>query len=422
MSFTLLALFFFLGMPWVSVAALYDVKIYQLLFVAVLAQAFLTPRIRGAVLGVIGKNVLLLYFSALFTAYMVIAAVTAQQLWSVIDVLQFFLYVLVSLVFAGVVVERGERSVGFSAVEPAVAAILGFASGLLITFGSDFPRLFTLAVHGIQSGDPGAIIFDIFGKTAVTGVDDGSGIAGQRHTTAMWFSVLFALLSRELAGAGLKFRILGPWAVLLILIALIQSRSSWLVVGLTCVAWVVSVAGRARLTARDMALGAGSILVALPIVFGARELLLKRLTDVESADARKELFLDALTELNSIGLFPLSYTKEFPSAHNFVVNAGLSGGWLGAAIASCVFLVFMGYLLKGVIYRVPLFVVAGASAVLVRMVTSGQGLPGGAVFLGFGLLLAMVTYPAVFGLRVEKGKLHHDHIYGDGVAMKRVEG
>jgi len=299
------------------------------------------------------------------------------------------------------------------------SVVFGMLFTIFVILGVPIQRFILISVTAIGSGAPNQIMFGLFGGSGLVRLGDGQAIIGLRHSMSMILVVALMMMMHSNFKNN-RSNLIDPIILLgVFFLVVIQSRSAWLcfafAILLRTAWWFIN----ARTNRKSIFLG---MLLIFPTIYVATlifPLISNRANESQSSEGRTEYALAAIEDISNSGLFP-GISRAPVNPHNFILESGVSGGYIGLAFSAAITLAATAIILRLSLNSRHFFAAGAASVFLVRLFTSGSNLPeiGGSMGLAFGLY---VLLDEKYNRRPKKTSLEHDAVNLKSGDLKHTE-
>lgn len=386
-TLSIYTLFFTTGMMWFRFGAINPFQVVAIWIVAITAI-----RYSKDIFYLVERNVILFSLVAAWAGMVVGVQFFVETPWNTLDVAQFVTYLLLAACLAVIQFRLGREGRQINFVLCGILLIAGMYAAVFLMSGS-YPWTFTADIlAAISSGSLDNLIFKIFGRTGALVAEGEEFAAGMRHTLAVCMVACVFLIQFGRNGRTLRVIDIAVICALVFFVFALQSRSAWLCLVIGAAVQFGYMLYHARFTGGQLFTVATGAALSILAVLLVGDLLLERLSSTRSTDGR--LGSMATNWGMIVDAAPSGVNANFVtySAHNFIVDSGLSGGIFASLFAALIVATLLWQL--GACRERPLaaLLISAGAILIVRLFTAGSGLPGVGGFLALSLVFLSQLY------------------------------
>lgn len=321
-------------------------------------------------------------FGSLFAwgAYSLFISVLMPANWGALDILKF----LAQFVLGGYAIFLILSNFGMSCLQRYVNLSLIIFFTIFIFFVGYSPgESLKIFLEAIVTANPKLIIFRFFGNAPLFLELSEEGLDGLRHGISQY--LLLILFVNTTVAQSVKEYVLMFFIFLLIL--LLQSRATWAAMFLAAFFYCLRNMFFMRFTLKTLLMTVLAGGLTLAVVYALLPLLYVRLFEATgSYEGRLDRLMEAL-QLLDLSFAPQMSERMFHSSHMFLFDSYYAGGIIGFLMAAVVLLTLVKCALPPLVWTRSTMSIAFIFSfpILVRLFTVGNGLPGVAAILCFGV-------------------------------------
>lgn len=377
-----LAFFFSIGAPWLTVPIGPPIKLFQIGVIAIILSALGYGASRRLILQAAARNGLLFGALMVWALVMMVHIQLSHTYHSAADVLVVVAYFAFSVCFAALVhsFDAAHRPINFTL---AGGMVLGGVLSISWTAGVTLNEVSLVVASGVQNGDPDEIIRVVFGAKGLLATDTSDFFGGLRHTVSICMLAICVWMADRYSRTTWSVPGIATIAAMALIIVVLQSRSTWLAAVLCLMFYACANFARRRLSRKVLLAVAASVPFMAAAIVQFLPIVLARVGQTQSTQSRVSYLNEGLDNLHRFGFSSTPVSQITGSSHSFIVDSGLSAGLLGFAAALALVVLILRAIWQ-VSWHPGSYLLAGLSlALVVRLFTAGSGLPGIGSFLAF---------------------------------------
>lgn len=302
--------------------------------------------------------------------------------WAPLDILKFVAQFVLSSYAIFLILSKS----GMSCLQRyANLSLIVFLTICVFFVGYSPVESFNIFFEAIVTANPKIIIFKFFGSAPLFVELSADGLDGLRHGISQYL-LLILLINAVVAQSVKEYALM---LIIFILILLLQSRATWLAMFLAAFFYLSRNVFFTRHNIKTLLLalltgciGAAATSALLPLLFA------RIFESTSSYEGRLDRLTEAL-QLLDVSFAPQMSERMFSSSHMFLFDSYYASGLIGFLLAAVVVLNMVKYALPPFVWSRSLVSLGFIFSfpILIRMFTVGNGLPGIAAALCFGVAM-----------------------------------
>ena len=377
-------------MIWAKFPLLFaEVRPFQVVGLLLILYSLFNENIRKEFFR-ITSNHTYMFLSVIAWGILCLASTTMiKTAWSTIDIIKSLVYFIFAICLSAAIIDLKNNGRDLNFIIAGYLQILGMLITLVFFVDIGIKDFFSLIIMSLANGNPDIIIFKLFGKSGLFGEQGIEEAAGLRHTFSMSLTVTLFFVLDYKRNETPSFNKVFLSALILFFIASFQSRSAWMGVtfGFTLIAIHSFKPHRIKMKTAIF------FLTSLPAILYAAyflsDAIINRLDNHSSVGSRISYMNHAikLIQENPWGVDSNVVIEQYQSPHNFILDTGLTGGYMGMIAAASMILSLLILLISISKSRQSAYLAAALFALIARYFTAGSGLPGMGEFIGISAAL-----------------------------------